>query len=113
MWGPHFKLPAKDVPEELEEPVFFEYSDDGDGNRDYCYDNDGDGNADSYHDDICMEDWQAIIYKLRYFSRNVKCFHIERSWQLNQFYLQYSGRLTFINKFAHMPRVFLFGFFNE
>ncbi|KAL3998430.1 Chromatin assembly factor 1 subunit A family protein [Acanthocheilonema viteae] len=57
LWGPHFKLPTKRVPRDVEEPVFFEYSDDDDDIEDYYDNNDGDGSgsSDSCHDDISME----------------------------------------------------------
>ncbi|CAG9538317.1 unnamed protein product [Cercopithifilaria johnstoni] len=56
LWGPHFKLPTKDVPKEVEEAAFFEYSDDSDVIEDYYDDNDGDGSSDSCRDDIYIED---------------------------------------------------------
>ncbi|VDK73369.1 unnamed protein product [Litomosoides sigmodontis] len=57
LWGPHFKLPTKGVPKEVEEAVFFEYSDDDDDTGDYYGDNDSDESSNSCHDDdIYVED---------------------------------------------------------
>ncbi|OZC12646.1 hypothetical protein X798_00277 [Onchocerca flexuosa] len=60
LWGPHFELPAKGIPEEVEQAVFFEYSDDDDdvAEDDYDHDdnNDDDGSSDNGRDDIFIED---------------------------------------------------------
>ncbi|KAK6106301.1 Chromatin assembly factor 1 subunit A family protein [Brugia pahangi] len=56
LWGPHFELPAKGVPEEVEQAVFFEYSDENDVVEDDYDNSDGDARSNSYHDDIYIED---------------------------------------------------------
>lgn len=57
LWGPHFELPAKGVPEEVEEAVFFEYSDDSDDVEvDYDDDYSKHDSSGSCHDDIYIDD---------------------------------------------------------
>ncbi|EFO22789.2 hypothetical protein LOAG_05699 [Loa loa] len=58
LWGPHFELPAKGVPEDVEQAVFFKYSDDDDNvESDYGGNNDDDNSSNSCHDDdIYIED---------------------------------------------------------
>uniref|UniRef100_A0A915PPR3 Chromatin assembly factor 1 subunit A n=1 Tax=Setaria digitata TaxID=48799 RepID=A0A915PPR3_9BILA len=56
LWGPYIELPAKGVPEEVEQAVFFEYSDDSDIEDETDDNNCDNGSSGGDRDDVYVDD---------------------------------------------------------